>query len=393
MRRPPEISQWPRFVVTSGTIALAIGVTLAFWAHWDITPLMEDGNVRRWQLWRLVTSALPHVSVYHIVFNVYWTWVFGTLIEEVFGHWRTAALFMVLALGSGAADYALAEGGIGLSGVGYGLFGMLWVLSRRDPRFNGAVDANTTALFVAWFFICIVLDYTGAMPVANVAHGAGAVLGALIGFATAPNGRRAAAGVGVMILVVAAITGSTVARPWVNLAKNGSLGEARLGYDALQAERNDDAARWYSDVTRMNPKGAGGWFNFAIALDRLGRAEVATTAFGRARYLEPANAEYSKTYAERMARRGLAEKKYEDAKRWSTELTQCAPNEPAAWFDLAISLDHLGDRANAIAAYDRVTLLAPQDPAYRAASERAAVLRAGDERGSQNNENKSSGDR
>jgi hypothetical protein len=33
-------------------------------------------------------SALPHLDVFHILFNVYRLWAFGTLIEEVRGHYE-----------------------------------------------------------------------------------------------------------------------------------------------------------------------------------------------------------------------------------------------------------------------------------------------------------------
>ena len=81
-------------------------------------------------------------------------------------------IVLLFAAGSSAADYAVSFGGIGLSGVIYGLFGLLWVLSRYNPD-RGAVDPNTDVVFTAWFFLCIVLTYTGSMNVANVAHGAG----------------------------------------------------------------------------------------------------------------------------------------------------------------------------------------------------------------------------
>jgi len=46
------------------------------------------------------------------------------------------------AVGSSAAEFALFQGGIGLSGVGYGLFGLLWVLSWHASDFAGGVDSQ-----------------------------------------------------------------------------------------------------------------------------------------------------------------------------------------------------------------------------------------------------------
>src|ERR1700678_3078112 len=156
MRRPPRISEFQQYPVTSGTILLAAGVTLAWWSgRLDIHPLLETVDIRRGQIWRIVTSALPHSNILHLAFNIYWTWVFGTLIEGTFGPIKTFAIYVLLAIAGNGAEYALLIGGIGLSGVGYGMFGMLWVLSRRDSRFAGVIDRRLIRLFVAWYVLCV----------------------------------------------------------------------------------------------------------------------------------------------------------------------------------------------------------------------------------------------
>jgi membrane associated rhomboid family serine protease len=65
--------------------------------------------------------------------------------------------------------------------VVYGFFGFLWVLQRRDPRFADAMDDRTAGLFVAWFFLCILLTVSQVLRVGNVAHASGAAIGALVG--------------------------------------------------------------------------------------------------------------------------------------------------------------------------------------------------------------------
>jgi membrane associated rhomboid family serine protease len=73
-------------------------------------------------------------------------------LEEAFGPWKALGLILLLAAGS-SAEYAYAVGSVGLSGVGYGLFGLVWVLSHRDERFRGAIDGQTVALFIFWFLL------------------------------------------------------------------------------------------------------------------------------------------------------------------------------------------------------------------------------------------------
>jgi membrane associated rhomboid family serine protease len=76
----------------------------------------------------------------HLAFNVYWLWILGTVIERIYGHTKTMLLIVLFAVGSSSLDFALARGGGGLSGVGYGLFGLLWILSMRDDRFSDAIN-------------------------------------------------------------------------------------------------------------------------------------------------------------------------------------------------------------------------------------------------------------
>lgn len=156
MRPPPKWTEFPRYPVIAGTILLAVAVTIAWWAKWDVSVLFATAEIRRGQLWRLFTSIFPHLDISHLIFNIYWIWVFGSLIEGVYGHFKTAAFVALLAVGSSSFEFAFAQGGVGLSGVGYGFFGLLWVLSRRDERFREAIDQRTVAVFVVWFFFCIV---------------------------------------------------------------------------------------------------------------------------------------------------------------------------------------------------------------------------------------------
>ncbi len=292
MRRPPPYAAFPHYPVTAGTCLLAVGVTLAWWAKVDIAPLQTSALVQRGQVWRLLTTVLPHVSAMHLLFNCYWTWVFGTLVESAWGPLATGAVFVLLGLGSSAAEFAVLDGGVGLSGVGYGLFGLIWVLGRRDDRFAGVVDRSTATLFLAWFLACIVLTYTGAMAVGNVAHGAGLVLG--LGLGAAAGGvrtrpARAAAGVGVAGAVAACLAGATVLRPYVNVSTYAAEDNARQGYEALMAHRDPDAVRWLRGAARMGPRVAGTWSNLGIAYDRTGRPADAAAAYARARQLAPAD--------------------------------------------------------------------------------------------------------
>ncbi len=134
--------------VTGLVSCLAAGVSLWFWAE----GLSAGTGVIEEQPWTLVTAILPHVSFFHLVFNLYWFCIFGNQIEGAFGSVKTGLLLLVLAIGSSLAEYAFDNPGVGLSGVGFGYFAFCFVLARSDARFAAVVPRRIALLFIAWFF-------------------------------------------------------------------------------------------------------------------------------------------------------------------------------------------------------------------------------------------------
>lgn len=67
----PNWTEFPKYPVVALTAVLAVGITVAWWAKVDISPLFQNAEIRRGQLWRLLTSIFPHIDFFHLVFNVY----------------------------------------------------------------------------------------------------------------------------------------------------------------------------------------------------------------------------------------------------------------------------------------------------------------------------------
>ena len=293
MRRVPSWKEIPQYPVISGVALLAVGVTIAWWSGTNISPLFENAEIRRGQLWRIATSIFPHVNFLHLAFNLYWLWIFGTIVEGVYGHLRTGLLILFFAAGSNSFDFAFAQGGVGLSGVGYGLFGLLYVLSRHDERFKECLDERTVNLFVGWFFLCVLATVTHVWDVANVAHAAGAALGLLAGCAIVLPNRRLIAGSAAVVLTLLGFVGATVARPFVNFSSHGGYEEGKWGYDDLIANRNEEAVRWLRDAVRYQPSVSFYWFDLGIAYERLNNQSAALSAYQRAYQLQPSDPKYA----------------------------------------------------------------------------------------------------
>lgn len=293
MRRPPPLNEAIYFPITAGVAALAIVATWRFHAGADVSQFMQGYDVWWIETLRFISTTFFHANLLHLIFNLYWLWLFGTKVETEFGHAAMLGIFAFLAVGSSAAEYAFSVGGIGLSGVGYGLFGLLWVLSRSDSRFRDSIDRQTVQLLVGWFFLCILLTIMKIMPVANIAHGMGCVLGALLGWTLAERDRlrktRNAAILGAVFLLC--IAGGTVLRPYVNFTIDVGQYFAYQGYLALDNGDNESAADLYERATAANPNVPDWWHNLGCAYQRLNQFDKSAAAFRHAKELRPATPE------------------------------------------------------------------------------------------------------
>jgi membrane associated rhomboid family serine protease len=52
-------------------------------------PFVADG-----EYWRLLTSGFLHANVPHVLFNSWALWVFGPLVEAVFGRWKMLGIYL-----------------------------------------------------------------------------------------------------------------------------------------------------------------------------------------------------------------------------------------------------------------------------------------------------------
>jgi GlpG protein len=120
----------------------------------------------------------------HLFFNMMALRYFGGLIELRKGTWRLLALVLISAIASNVGECLIelqsrdvvAFGG--MSGVGYALFGYLWMKGWSHPDEGLGVNDNTVVTMIVWFLLC----FTGALgPIANAAHGVGLVVGMFFG--------------------------------------------------------------------------------------------------------------------------------------------------------------------------------------------------------------------
>jgi membrane associated rhomboid family serine protease len=237
--------RWPP--VTTFVVAASVVLTLLYWSHVGLVErwlFAEPEEIWDRQIWRLLTAAFLHLNPIHLAFDVWFTWYFGKATERWMGSLRFAGFFVATAVASSAAEVLAGNSGAGLSGVGYALFGFLYAL-RRDEEFAAELmTPRVVQTLVFWFFLCIGLTYLDVVRIANVAHGAGAVVGWLFGRAVLA--RRQVLAMTNVVLLCAALALLTQYMPW-----NGRY----------------DLYRGFAAADRHDYAGAVKWFG--LAADRL----------------------------------------------------------------------------------------------------------------------------
>ena len=145
-----------------------------------VLPEIFDG-----QIWRLITPIFLHFGIFHIVFNMLWTWELGRIIEWRQGAPLLGALVLIIGLVSNIFQYWI-DGPLfgGMSGVIYGLFGYVWMQSVANPRFGIRLNPAIVKLLLGWFLVCWsgILERLFGLAVANTAHTAGLATGLLLSF-------------------------------------------------------------------------------------------------------------------------------------------------------------------------------------------------------------------
>jgi len=102
------------------------------------------------QLWRLLTPALLHGSVIHILFNMYALYVIGRNIEQYYGHVRFSLLFWLSAFAGNVFSFLFTDGiSVGASTAVFGIIGAEAVFIYQNRKFfrnPQALLANTLVI-------------------------------------------------------------------------------------------------------------------------------------------------------------------------------------------------------------------------------------------------------
>lgn len=145
-------------------------------------------EVRRGEVWRLITPIFLHFGPTHLVFNALVLLDLGRRVEAISGTAALAAMVLGFGVIGNVVQYMAAGPAFGgLSGALYGLFAFVWVLARRAPASGYTIREAEVVTLAIWSGICL-LGLVG--PIGNAAHAAGFACGLVAGEVAAALRRR-----------------------------------------------------------------------------------------------------------------------------------------------------------------------------------------------------------
>ena len=176
-----NVGVWLVIQLVGGLFNQDLDILLRFGAMFG--PLIATG-----EYWRFFTAMFLHANIVHLLFNCFALFIFGRLVEGVYGNVRFTVIYLLAGLAGGALSYMFNKTaiGVGASGAIFGILGALaaYFIVHRDTlgemgRRNLTGIATIAAINLVIGLIIPNID--------NWAHFGGLAGGFVMGLALAPR--------------------------------------------------------------------------------------------------------------------------------------------------------------------------------------------------------------
>jgi membrane associated rhomboid family serine protease len=157
--------------------------------------LLDKAALAHGEWWRLISPILVHGGWAHLFFNMYFLFLVGPLVEQLYGSFRFLVFYVVTAATASAASYLLGgpEPSVGASGALFGLCGVLLVSQMlHRPVLRGqqrAILSQIGLLVIINLVFGFGFNVVGG-NVDNLAHVGGLAGGLWLGLLIPPTGAR-----------------------------------------------------------------------------------------------------------------------------------------------------------------------------------------------------------
>ncbi|MGH9554909.1 MAG: rhomboid family intramembrane serine protease [Terriglobales bacterium] len=157
---------------------------------YQVFGLVPAKVLRSGWIWQIVTYAFLHSGLFHLVYNMFALWMFGSELESTWGRRRFRQLYFVSLAGAALASLALALVGVlvsmgvatvGASGAAYGILATYATIfgERRIIVFPLPIPLKAKHWILFLVCISVVGALEGGGGVAHAAHLGGLLFGYL----------------------------------------------------------------------------------------------------------------------------------------------------------------------------------------------------------------------
>lgn len=167
-------------------------------------PIFQEGalwavGVDQGEWWRMITVGFLHGGLLHLGLNMWFIWVFGSLLEPLLGRVQFAALYFASLIGGSVGALALTAANVptvGASGAAFGLLGAALVMARK----RGLDDLASQLMMLA--VLNLAISFVPGISLGG--HLGGFLTGVVLGLlAYGPLKRQKQALLGVTVLIAA----------------------------------------------------------------------------------------------------------------------------------------------------------------------------------------------
>ena len=146
---------------------------------------MHHWNSPNFRIWQPITYMFMHGDFFHIFFNMWGVWMFGTQLENLWGSKRFLKFYLLTGLAAGILHFILFPGPIPLVGASGALFGLLLGFGMMFPNAQLMLIFLPVPIKAKYFVIIYGLmelyyGFTSTGNIAHFAHLGGMLFGFLI---------------------------------------------------------------------------------------------------------------------------------------------------------------------------------------------------------------------
>lgn len=111
----------------------------------------ENFRIMSGEYWRFITPIFLHADFQHLMANSLSLFVFGRVVEGIYGHKKFAAIYFIAGIIGNIASFMFStSSGVGASGAIFGLFGALLYLAVENPYVFKRTFGNSLIIMIVF---------------------------------------------------------------------------------------------------------------------------------------------------------------------------------------------------------------------------------------------------